>query len=52
MTAERLEKWLKAATHQAAQDDTVYLDLANSRSPHDLLGRWGTDKADLHPLHR
>jgi len=52
MTAQRLEKGLKAAAHQAAQDRTVNFDLAHSGRPLYLLGRRYADEADFHSLSR
>lgn len=52
MTAQRLEKGLKAAAHQAAHDRTVDLHLADSGRPLYLLGRRYADEADFHSLSR
>ncbi len=52
VTAQRLEKGLKAAAHQAAQDRTVNLHLADSGRPLYLLGRRCADEADFHSLCR
>lgn len=52
MTAQRLEKWLKAAEDKAAQDRAVSFDLADSRRPLYLLDGRGADKAHFHSLYR
>lgn len=52
VTAQRLEKGLKAAAHQAAQDRPVNLHLADSGCPLYLLGRRCADEADFHSLCR
>ena len=39
MTTQRLEEWLEAAAHQAAQDRALDGHLADSRRPLDLPGR-------------
>jgi len=52
VTAQRLEKGLKAAAYQAAQDRTVNFHLADSGRPLYLLGRRCADEADFHSLGR
>lgn len=52
VTAQGLEKGLEAAAHQAAQDRTVDLHLADPRRPLDLLGRRDADETDFHSLCR
>ncbi len=52
VTAQGLEKRLKAAAHQAAQDRTVNFHVADSGRPLDLLGRRCADEADFHSLCR
>jgi len=52
VTAQRLEKGLKAAAYQAAQDRTVNFDLTDSGRPLYLLGRRCADEADFHSLGR
>jgi hypothetical protein len=52
MTAQRLEKGLKAAAHQAAQGRTVNVHFADAGRPLDLL-RWRrADEADFDALSR
>ena len=48
MSAQRLEKWLKAAPDEAAQDWTVNFHFTDSRRAFDLSGRRGADKADFY----
>jgi hypothetical protein len=52
MTAQRLEKGLKAAAHQAAHDQTVDFHLADPGRPLDLPGRRYADETDFHSLRR
>ena len=52
MTAQCLQKWLKAAVDDAAQDWTVDLHPADSRRALDLLGGRGADETDLDVLYR
>jgi hypothetical protein len=52
VTTQGLEKWLKAAADQAAQDWTVNFHLADARGTLDLLDGRGADKTDLYPLYR
>lgn len=52
MPAQRLEKWLKAAVDQAAEDGTLDVNLTDSRRALDLIGRGRPDETDLHPLYR
>ena len=47
MAAERLEKGLKAASHEAAQQRIVCLDIADSRCSLDVLGGRSADEADF-----
>ena len=48
MSAQRLEKWLKAAPDEAAKDWTVNFHFTYSRRAFDLSGRRGADKADFY----
>ena len=50
MTAQGLEKWLKAAVHKAAQNSTVDSDVAHPGGTPDLSGRRSSDETDLHSL--
>ena len=52
MTAQRLEKGLKAAADQAAHGPAVNFDLADSGRPLYLLGRRYADETDFHSLCR
>ena len=52
VAAQRLQKWLKAATDKAAQNRAVNFHLADSRCAPDLQHRRGADEADLHALYR
>jgi len=51
VAAEGLEKWLKAAADQAAEDGVLDLDMADSRRTLDLTDRRRPDKTDLHSLY-
>jgi len=48
---EGLEKWLKAAADNAAEDGALDVDLADPRSTLDLLGGRRPDETDLHALY-
>ena len=50
MSAQSLEKWLKAACDNAAQRWSVSLDLGHSRGPLNLASRRGADKTDFYFL--
>jgi hypothetical protein len=52
VTAQRLEKWLKAAEDKAAQDWTVDLHLAHPGRALYLPERRDADECDLHSLYR
>jgi hypothetical protein len=52
VTTQRLEKWLKAAADEAAQDWTVNFHLTDARGAPDLLGGRGPDETDLHSLYQ
>jgi len=52
VTAQRFEKWLKAAVDDATQDLAVNLDLADGRRALYLLEGRGADETDLHALDR
>ena len=52
VTAQRLEKGLKAAADQAAHGPAVNFDLADSGRPLYLLGRRYADETDFHSLCR
>src|SRR6195256_2815042 len=51
VTAQGLEKWLKAAADHTAQRGTIDFDLADSRRTRDLLGRGHAHETHLHSLH-
>jgi len=50
VAAKRLEKWLEAAMHLAAQDPTLDLHLADTRGALDLQRRRNADEGDLDSL--
>jgi len=50
VAAKRLEKWLEAAMHRAAQDPTMDLHLADTRGARDLLRGRNADEGDLDSL--
>ncbi len=52
VAAKRLQKWLKAAGHNAAQGRTVNLHLADSRRSGNLPDGDRADESDLHSLDR
>jgi hypothetical protein len=52
VTAQRLQKGLKAAAHQAVHDLTVDCHFADSGRPLYLLGRRHANEADFHSLSR
>jgi hypothetical protein len=52
VTTQRLEEWLEAAAHHAAQDRTINLNIADSGRPLYLFGRRYADEADFHALGR
>src|ERR1700682_816542 len=51
VTAQGLEKWLKAAADHTAQRGTVDFDLADARCTPDLLGRGRAHEAHLDSLY-
>jgi len=48
MSAQRLEKWLKAAADKASQDRPLNLDVAHAGRSLYLRSWWRADEADLH----
>ena len=50
MAAKRLEEWLEAAVHRAAQDPTLDLHLADAEGSLDLSRRRNPDEGDLDML--
>lgn len=52
MTSQCLEKGLKAAANQTANDATVDLDFADASRPLDDPGGWCAYKTDLYPAYR
>src|SRR5262245_22989159 len=52
VTPERLQKWLKTATDQAAQDGALNFDFADAGRALHLLGRSGAGKTDLYSPYR
>ena len=52
MTAQRLQKWLKAASDQTAQGSTVNFYLADSRGALYPVDGRGADETDLDSLYR
>ena len=52
MAAQRLEKWLKAAGDNAAQDSTVNFQAADARCALYSSGGRRADETDLDPLYR
>jgi len=50
VAAQRLEKWLEAAVHRAAQGPTLDFDLADTKRALDLLRRRNADERDLDSL--
>jgi hypothetical protein len=50
VAAKRLEKWLEAAMHGAAQDSTLDLHLAHAEGDLDLMRGWRADEGNLDSL--
>jgi hypothetical protein len=50
VAAQRLEKWLEAAMHGAAQGPTLDLHLADAEGTLDHLRGWNPDEGDLDSL--
>jgi len=51
MTAQRLQKWLKAAADKTAQDATFDFNFAHARGSRNLLGGRAAHENRLHSLY-